>query len=112
MRGSCRDGSTPAQAATPTTRGSGAMGLLDGQVAIITGGASGQGAAEARLFAAEGATVVIGDVQDELGPPLAADLGGGARFVHLDGSRDEDWTEVIRCTVDTFGDPTILIQSA
>src|SRR3954451_24395826 len=100
MRGSCRDGSTPAQAATPTTRGSGAMGLLDGQVAIITGGASGQGAAEARLFASEGAKVVIGDVQDGLGTELAHELGDAARFVHLDVSRDEEWAEVIRCTTD------------
>jgi 3alpha(or 20beta)-hydroxysteroid dehydrogenase len=88
------------------------MGLLDGQVAIITGGASGQGAAEARLFAAEGAKVVIGDVQDELGEDLAAELGDAARFVHLDVSSDDDWSNVIRRTIETFGDATILIQSA
>jgi len=88
------------------------MGQLDGQVAIITGGASGQGAAEARLFVAEGAQVVIGDVQDELGEALAAELGAAARFVHLDVSRDADWSNVVRHTAHVFGDATVLIQSA
>ena len=88
------------------------MGLLDGQVAIITGGASGQGAAEARLFTAEGAKVVIGDVQDEPGQALAAELGDAARFVHLDVSCGDDWTDVIRRTTEAFGDATVLIQSA
>lgn len=88
------------------------MGLLDGQVAIITGGASGQGAAEARLFVAEGARVVIGDVQDGPGERLAAELGAAARFVHLDVSSEEDWTRAVQLTAETFGDATILIQSA
>jgi 3alpha(or 20beta)-hydroxysteroid dehydrogenase len=64
------------------------MGILDGKVAVITGGASGQGAAEARLFAAEGAQVVIADIQDELGGKLAAEIGGSAIFAHLDVSSE------------------------
>ena len=88
------------------------MGLLDGKVAIITGGASGQGAAEARLFAAEGARVVIGDVQDELGGKLAAEIGDAAVYVHLDVSSEDDWAEVIRQAAQSFGEPTILVQSA
>ena len=88
------------------------MGMLDGKVAIITGGASGQGAAEARLFAAEGAKVVIADIQDELGGKLAAEIGESAIFVHLDVSSEDDWAEVIRQATQAFGDPTILVQSA
>jgi 3alpha(or 20beta)-hydroxysteroid dehydrogenase len=88
------------------------MGLLDGKVALITGGASGQGAAEARLFVDEGAAVVIGDVQDVAGRALADELGPSATFVHLDVSSDTDWEAAIAHTSETFGDATILIQSA
>lgn len=92
-------------------RGSG-HGRGAGQVAIITGGASGQGAAEARLFVHEGAKVIIGDVQDGAGRVLADELGKSARFVYLDVASAEDWTDVISCTTETFGDATILVQSA
>lgn len=88
------------------------MGILDGKVAVITGGASGQGAAEARLFAAEGAKVVIADIQDELGKNLVDELAGAAIYVHTDVSSEGDWAETIRQTIDAFGDPTILVQSA
>ena len=88
------------------------MGLLDGKVAILTGGASGQGAAEARLFAAEGAKVIIGDVQDDVGGKLAGEIGASALYVHLDVSSESDWDEVINKATSAFGDPTILIQSA
>jgi 3alpha(or 20beta)-hydroxysteroid dehydrogenase len=60
-------------------------------VAIITGGARGQGAAEARLFVAEGARVVIGDVLASEGESLAKELGSAARFVRMDVSREADW---------------------
>jgi 3alpha(or 20beta)-hydroxysteroid dehydrogenase len=88
------------------------MGLLDGKVAILTGGASGQGAAEARLFAAEGAKVVIGDVQDDLGRKLADEIGAAALYAHLDVASESDWNEVINQATAAFGDPTILVQSA
>jgi 3alpha(or 20beta)-hydroxysteroid dehydrogenase len=88
------------------------MGLLDGKVAIVTGGASGQGAAEARLFAAEGAKVVIGDVQDDLGGRLADEIGASALYAHLDVSRESAWDQVINQATAAFGDPTILVQSA
>jgi len=58
------------------------MGKLDDQVVVVTGAASGLGEACARLFAAEGARVVVADVQDEVGARLAEELGG--RFVHTD----------------------------
>ena len=69
---------------------------LEGKVALITGGARGQGAAEARMFAREGAKVVIADVLDADGMAVAAqinELGGDATFVHLDVSSEDDWQE-------------------
>ena len=60
---------------------------LKGKVALITGAARGQGEAEARLFVAEGARVVLGDVRDELGEKVAASLGETARYVRLDVAR-------------------------
>ncbi|MCU1460437.1 MAG: 3-alpha-hydroxysteroid dehydrogenase [Acidimicrobiales bacterium] len=64
-------------------------GRLDGKVALITGAAQGQGEAEARLFAAEGAHVVLGDVNDEVGGKLAAEIGG--TWIHLDVTSEDDW---------------------
>ena len=66
------------------------MGRLDGKVVIITGAARGQGAAEARLFVAEGARVMLGDVLDTEGEALAAELGEAACYRRLDVSREED----------------------
>ena len=60
------------------------MGRLDGKIAIVSGAARGQGEAEARLFAEEGARVVLGDVLDERGQQVADELGDAARYVHLD----------------------------
>jgi 3alpha(or 20beta)-hydroxysteroid dehydrogenase len=65
------------------------MGKLDGRVVLVTGAARGQGEQEARLFAAEGAEVVVADVLDEQGEALAKEIG--ALYVHLDVSREADW---------------------
>lgn len=64
------------------------MGRLDGKVALVTGGARGQGAAEVRLFASEGAKVVVSDVLVDAGAALAAELGADVAFVRHDVSSE------------------------
>ncbi len=76
------------------------MGCLDGRVAIITGAARGQGEAEARKFAAEGAFVVLGDVLDEQGEAVAAELGDRAEYHHHDVSSPSDWARVVGAAVE------------
>ena len=88
------------------------MGRLDGKVAIISGAARGQGAAEARLFVAEGARVVIGDVLDELGAELAAELGAGARYQHLDVTDEDDWSDAVAIATSEFGALHVLVANA
>lgn len=88
------------------------MGSLDGRTAIITGAARGQGAAAARLFVAEGARVLIGDVLDELGAALAAELGPAASYRHLDVSSEADWQAVVDETVREHGGVDVLVNNA
>ena len=71
------------------------MNRLTGKIVLISGGARGQGAAEARLFVAEGAKVVIGDVLEAEGQRLAAELGDAAVFVRQDVTREDDWKAAI-----------------
>jgi 3alpha(or 20beta)-hydroxysteroid dehydrogenase len=85
-------------------------GRLDDKVALITGGASGQGEAEARLFAAEGAKVVVTDIAD--GEPVASALGERAVFVGLDVTDTEQWRHAVAVTVERFGRLDILINNA
>ena len=88
------------------------MGRLDGKVALISGGARGQGAAEARLFAAEGARVVLADVLDEEGEKAASEIGAAARYVHLDVTDESQWRATVDATVDAFGSLSVLINNA
>ena len=88
------------------------MGRLDGKVALISGGARGQGEAEARLFVAEGASVVIGDVLDEQGEKVAADLGDRAHYCHLDVTEGGDWQQAVATVKDRFGRLDVLINNA
>ena len=79
------------------------MRRLDGKVALISGGARGQGAAEAILFAREGAKVVIGDLLDDEGKQVEAqiaELGGDASYVHLDVTSAEDWGAAVQTALD------------
>jgi 3alpha(or 20beta)-hydroxysteroid dehydrogenase len=88
------------------------MGRLDGKVALISGGARGQGAAEAERFVAEGAKVVIGDVLVDEGEALAHDLGDDAVFIKLDVTSEEAWKETVASTVDAFGGLNVLVNNA
>ncbi|ATZ25163.1 3-alpha-(or 20-beta)-hydroxysteroid dehydrogenase [Streptomyces lavendulae subsp. lavendulae] len=89
------------------------MGKLDGRVVLITGAARGQGEQEARLFAAEGARVVLGDVLDEQGAAVAEDIGGDrARYVRLDVSREEDWAAAVAVAKEAFGPVSGLVNNA
>ena len=86
---------------------------LEGKVAIISGGAGAMGSTEARLFASEGAAVVLGDVVD--GEDVARqieDAGGRATFARLDVTREEDWEAIVAGAEDRFGQVDVLINNA
>ncbi|MFJ9619491.1 glucose 1-dehydrogenase [Streptomyces noursei] len=85
---------------------------LDGKVAVITGAGRGQGAAEARLFVASGARVVLGDVREEEGRALAAELGDAARFVRHDVTDADGWRAVVDTAVAAFGRLDALVNNA
>jgi 3alpha(or 20beta)-hydroxysteroid dehydrogenase len=88
------------------------MNRLKDKIAIVTGAAGGQGGAEARLFAAEGARVVLTDLDEQAGQHIAAQIGAAARFVPHDVGDDDSWKRVIQATLDAFGRPTILVNNA
>ena len=88
---------------------------LENKVAFVSGGARGMGAAEARLFAQEGAKVVIGDVLDDDGLQTEAainDMGGECLYVHLDVKSEDSWASAISETVNRFGKLDILVNNA
>jgi 3alpha(or 20beta)-hydroxysteroid dehydrogenase len=85
---------------------------LAGKVAVITGAARGQGEVEARLFAAEGAQVVLTDVLDERGKAVAESIGAQARFVHHDVTSEDDWNTVMQTVIAEFGHLDVLINNA
>ena len=91
------------------------MGRLDGKVAIISGGARGFGATESRLFAREGAKVVIADILDGLGKQVEAEIagmGGEATFVHLDVTSEAQWDNAVQTAVNAYGKLNILVNNA
>jgi NAD(P)-dependent dehydrogenase (short-subunit alcohol dehydrogenase family) len=85
---------------------------LQGKVAIVTGGAGGIGRATAELFVAEGASVVIADVNDAAGETLAASLGKAALYRHADVSRPDDIQALVDIAVDHFGGLHIMFNNA
>ena len=88
---------------------------LEGKVALISGGARGQGAVEAKLFASEGASVVIGDILDDLGRQVEAEIaesGGNATYVHLDVTSESQWNDAVNTAVERYGKLDILVNNA
>ncbi len=85
---------------------------LQGKVALISGGASGIGAAAARRFVEEGAKVAIGDLNAAKGEALAAELGEACVFVTLDVREDAHWAAAVKAAVDRFGPLTTVVNSA
>ncbi|HEY7364226.1 MAG TPA: glucose 1-dehydrogenase [Methylomirabilota bacterium] len=91
------------------------MGKLDGKVALISGGARGQGAAEAETFTREGARVVFGDIRDAEGRKVEAAIraaGGEATYVHLDVTSEADWESAVKTATSRYGRLDILINNA
>jgi|SRR5690606_29526680 len=85
---------------------------LHGKVALVTGAARGLGEAQARLFAEQGAVVVLTDVDADRGSAVAADLGGPASFRRLDVRREEDWAAVVNECTSTYGGVDVLVNNA
>jgi len=91
------------------------MARLDGKVALISGGARGQGAAEAETFVREGARVVFGDVRDDEGKKVEAAIraaGGDAVYVHLDVTSEADWQNAVQTALARHGRLDVLINNA
>ncbi len=95
------------------------MGRLDGKVVLISGGARGQGATEAKMMSGEGAKVVFGDILDVEGKKVEAEiaeLGHDATYVHLDVTKEADWKAAVETAVETavtrYGKLDILVNNA
>lgn len=91
------------------------MARLAGKIALISGAASGLGAGQARLFAREGAAVVVGDLQEDLGAKVVAEIvaaGGKAVFQRLDVTSEESWKAAVTRAVSEFGGLTTLVNNA
>lgn len=88
------------------------MNRLDGKVALITGGARGQGAAEAELFIEAGAQVVITDILDEEGAATAERLGDACTFLHHDVSSEAEWVSVVEAVMAQHGHIEVLVNNA
>lgn len=87
-------------------------GRVEGKVALISGGARGMGAEDARLLVEEGAKVVIGDIRDEEGQALAAAISDAARYVHLDVTQLDQWEAAVATATGEFGKLDVLVNNA
>jgi 3(or 17)beta-hydroxysteroid dehydrogenase len=88
------------------------MGRVSGKIAIVTGAASGMGRADARMLAAEGARVVVTDLNEEDGQAVADAIGENALFLRLDVTDEDNWKSVVAATVEHFGGLDILVNNA
>ncbi|WP_068187040.1 SDR family oxidoreductase [Mycobacterium sp. UM_CSW] len=85
---------------------------LTGKVALVSGGARGMGASHVRTLVAEGAKVVFGDILDDEGKAVAAELGDTVRYVHLDVTKPEQWEAAVATAVTEFGGVDVLVNNA
>jgi len=88
------------------------MSRLSGKVAVITGASQGMGASHARCFVAQGARVILGDVNEEDGAKLASELGQNTLFVKQDVTRKADWDRIIKLGQERFGRINVLVNNA
>jgi len=88
------------------------MDRFKGKVALITGAAQGMGESHARKFIAEGAKVILTDLNEAKGKALAAELGSNALFVHHDATSEAGWKEVVAAGEKQFGKITVLVNNA
>ncbi|XP_052189428.1 momilactone A synthase-like [Diospyros lotus] len=95
-----------------STGGAAGSGRLEGKVALITGGASGLGKATAREFVQHGARVVIADIDTQLGPQVAQDLGPGSHFIHCDVTNEVQVAEAVDIAVARHGGLDIMYNNA
>jgi 3alpha(or 20beta)-hydroxysteroid dehydrogenase len=85
---------------------------LAGKVALVSGGARGMGASHVRMLVAEGAKVVFGDILDDEGKAVAADLGDEARYLHLDVTKPADWDAAVATAISEYGGIDVLVNNA
>ena len=88
------------------------MGRLDNKVAFVSGAARGMGQSHCRVFAAEGAKVVVADILDDEGAGVAADIGPSAVYQHLDVTSEDEWAAAMDAVMETFGRLDVLVNNA
>ncbi|WP_222928591.1 SDR family NAD(P)-dependent oxidoreductase [Oceanobacillus piezotolerans] len=88
------------------------MGILDGKVAVVTGGSRGMGEIHVRELVNEGAKVIISDLNEELGEKVSEDIGDNTIFVKHDVTNFDDWENIIIKARETFGSIDILVNNA